>query len=39
MDLHCDLDTIVLLTLNLIGWGLFLVVWWRDHHPRLHHSS
>ncbi len=36
MDLHCDLDTAVLIGFNLIGWSLFLGVMLRD---RLTHFS
>ena len=30
-----DLDTAVLMALNLIGWGLFICVIWRDRRSRL----
>lgn len=37
MDLHCDLDTAVLIALNVIGWSLFLFVLLKDRVS--HHSS
>lgn len=41
MDLHCDLDTAVLILLNVIGWSLFLVVMLKDRssRPRQSHSA
>lgn len=30
MDLHCDLDTAVLIALNIIGWSIFLAVTLND---------
>ncbi len=30
MNLHCDLDTAVLIGFNLIGWSLFIGVLLRD---------
>ena len=38
MDLHCDLDTMVLIVLNLIGWGMFVYILWKDRGPQLRHS-
>ncbi len=35
MDLHCDLDTAVLIGFNLIGWSLFLGVLLRDRLTQL----
>ena len=40
MNLHVDLDTAVLLILNLIGWGaLFLTILYDRRHDRLSRSS
>lgn len=34
MDLRCDLDTAVLIALNVIGWGTFLAVTLNDRAHR-----
>jgi len=39
MDLQCDLDTAVLIGLNLIGWTLFLGVFLKDRLPHLSRRS
>lgn len=37
MDLHCDLDTAVLIALNVIGWSAFLFVTLKDRFSRHRH--
>lgn len=38
MNLHCDLDTVVLIALNFIGWGGFLFVILKDRVIQYRHT-